>query len=425
MPFRPAENAFDTEEEKSFIEPQVQRARDTLLDELDFVISRPDILKLIVDITMFGRRYDYAKSKLEIETGSPQYMELFSPIQPRIDLILQKVENLKVLTLNHVVITQDVIQAIAALHGVTEFSAHACKLAKVPKLPLCLSVNHVTLALPPNGDVSLLALMESFPAMHFLHLIGAPRLDETRFFEMRAKLNPFSPLKRLILDEFNHTDTPFFAQWIQAAPNLQLTHVWIKSRGFNGGFDALLGIFPPIIQSTLHALSMAPLQVLIIDRLWYAKPDIFDKIAGVFPRLRALTLFYSKSQVFTRWPHASWEYAPHFSGFSRLEFFGWNFHVDAMAMGFHHTLQFFEDGFPGDQPETEDDEPIESFEDWKFNVRLLTTYCPTLKCIVYHPDTECRIIQIADGGVVVTEGGPGWVSDWKEKNEFPTFLASD
>ena len=88
MPFRPAENAFDTEEEKSFIEPQVQRARDTLLDELDFVISRPDILKLIVDITMFGRRYDYAKSKLEIETGSPQYMELFSPIQPRIDLIL-------------------------------------------------------------------------------------------------------------------------------------------------------------------------------------------------------------------------------------------------------------------------------------------------------------------------------------------------
>ncbi|KAJ3486438.1 hypothetical protein NLI96_g4248 [Meripilus lineatus] len=417
MPFRPYEVDFATEEEeRSYLESQVQRARDVLLDELNFLISRPDILNRILCISMFGRRYGEAKAKLEIETGSPEYMALFHPIESRIPHILKQTKHLRSLDLDHVRITPEVIEAIATF-DLSMFSAHASELVEVSQLPRYPLVDHTALEIPSSGDVSLLAFVESLPNMRFLHLLGPSIGEMASTARIRAKLNPFSLLERLILERFDPQDFNSLVEWIQETENLQLTHVWVKGGGF--------GLFPFQITHILIALSPAPLQVLILDGLHEAEPDIFDEIAQVFPNLQALTLFY-RTRIRQResrpavWPYPSWEYAPHFRGFHRLESFGWNFYVEMLEMPFHQTLRCFEDGFPEDWSEAEDDDD-DFLADWGSIARVFAVYCPTLKYVLFDRATECQISRAADGGIEVTRGRFGGFSQRKSKlDHFPS-----
>ncbi|KAJ3480283.1 hypothetical protein NLI96_g8464 [Meripilus lineatus] len=155
--------------------------------------------------------------------------------------------------------------------------------------------------------------------MRFLSLLGPSAGEMASTTHIRAKLNPFNLLERLILERFDPPGLSPFIQCIQEAKHLQLMHVWVKAGRY--------GLYPFQIHQTLNALSSAPLQVLTLDGSHKAEPDVFDEIAQVFPNLQALTLLYRtrRRQRESRpdvWPNPSWEYSPHFRGFHRLEFFG-------------------------------------------------------------------------------------------------------
>ncbi|KAJ3480282.1 hypothetical protein NLI96_g8463 [Meripilus lineatus] len=91
IPFRPNEVDFAAaEEERLYLPSQAQRARDVLVDELDFLISHPEICDRILHIRMFGRRYGDAKGRLGIESGTPEYMAPFQPIESRLTRVLKQ-----------------------------------------------------------------------------------------------------------------------------------------------------------------------------------------------------------------------------------------------------------------------------------------------------------------------------------------------
>lgn len=68
------------------------------------------------------------------------------------------------------------------------------------------------------------------------------------------------------------------------------------------------------LMDLISALETAPLRVLALGGISYAKLDLFDRLAEAFPDPEALTLVLRESRQTSTtpctWPHATWEYAP-------------------------------------------------------------------------------------------------------------------
>lgn len=371
------------------------------MERLDFVISRPDILEMFKYVMMLGWRYTHARAQLGFEAGSQECKDLFGSIESRVSLLLRRTPNLKTFALNYLPVSNEIFEALESSRNLLWISVFPSQttIDTTARLPLLPSVVNASLTFASDEVLSLWVILEAFPNLRFLQIHFFDDLTGIEpGVDIVARFNPFTSLKRIILERADPFDIQFLAQWIQESPSLDLTHFWIEGGRY--------GIYSPEIELLLPALGPAPLQVLVLDGLHQVEPSLLDEIAEVFPNLRALTLLYRQSERQTKtgvstWPYASWEYSPHFRGFQQLKFFCWNFNVEIMEMTFHQTLRLFE-GVPEEQRMLEDGE---SLADWNSIARVLAVYCPTLEYVAFHSGgPECTIRRTSSGGIAVTGG---------------------
>ncbi|KAJ3489476.1 hypothetical protein NLI96_g2108 [Meripilus lineatus] len=350
--------------------------RDELVDKLDYLMARPEILRNIASLTMFGIRYGTAKRAFNSRVGSPESQDYFGPIESRAGLLLQRIHNVERLELGDLDISPSIYRCLGTFNRLTSISIAFCQLADGEEYIQCPSILSAVFGLT-TGDLALWSLLATWPN---LRVLGVVSMNTSYPMGLsannRTTYNHFPTLERLVLQNVLPEDVHFFTSWIRDTPGLKLTHFWLDTWA--------VGIPPSLTQDILSALTLTPLQVLVLQGMLHAEPRLLDDIARALPKLRGLTLFYRASPGVKRskdtiapWPYKSWEYASHFRGFRQLEFFGWNFYLDPKEKAFHRTLQLFETEFSQSWEEMEREE---SLADWNSIAKAVAAYCPTLKC---------------------------------------------
>lgn len=384
-------------EKRQFLEAQARHARDILVEELDFVLSHPEITSSLLRVGMFGLRYADAYDRLDFAVNSQEYLDFFGPIHTRVNDLLHKAKNIGSLFLGHFPIPEDVASAAMSLHSLRAIVVSCCELLGDGSLPQCPTILNASLIVGPT-HISSWKFLKSLVDLRFLRIrCSSGERGMGPGIEFRGECNPFRALERLVLERMEWEDRDEITLWLQAAPALRLTHFKVEAgdSGIDEGESAQL----------LLALSASPLQVLILDGLQYVGLDVFERIANFFPNITSLSLIYRESsrQVRTRctmWPLPSWKYAPVLQLFHHLEFFGWNFGMDEMEWSFSPTLQLFEEGFPEDWWELPQ---MKSLADWGSIARVLAAYCPTLRYVIFLPFSQyCAVSRSPSGRIIVS-----------------------
>ncbi|KAJ3489475.1 hypothetical protein NLI96_g2109 [Meripilus lineatus] len=387
----------DTDLQDEEIEDELpsKDCRDELVDKLDFIMARPDILNNIADLGMFGIRYELAKRAFNSRVGSQESEDYFGPIESRAGLLLQRIHNVERLELGNIYISPSMYRCLRTFNRLTSLSVFSSQLAVNEEYVQCPSILNACIGLFAGGLV-LWPLLATWPNLRVLNVMSTDSLDLIGAINRTAH-NPFHTLERLALDDAEPEDVRFFTTWMWDTPSLKLTHFWL-----NAGIS---GILPSVTRDVLPTLSLAPLQVLVLEGILHAEPRLLDDIAHALPNLRALTLLYRTApgtkttrSTIARWPYTSWEYASQLQGFRQLEFFGWNFHLDPNERAFHRTLQLFETGFSLNWKEMGKEE---SLADHDSIARALAAYCPTLEYVVFHKAADYRIRRMPNGSIVV------------------------
>ncbi|KAJ3474078.1 hypothetical protein NLI96_g12661 [Meripilus lineatus] len=302
IPFRPIPLVPGAPADSFHQQKQIRAAGDTLVEELDFVLSRPDILESLQHVTMFGQWYGLVKKILGFESGSREYRNFFGPFESRVGPILRRIPKLKTLTLTGQTISNEIVNALESSRNLHSIEVHSAQITarKTTAPPQYPSVINADLVFDSDETLSLWGLLRSFPNLRSLELRFSRGLTGIELeADLRTRFNPFRTLERVIIEKAEPEHIEVITDWIQSSPSLKLTHLCLE-----GGRP---GIFLRQTRELLLALNPAPLQVLILDGLYYAEPDLLDTIAGIFPNLRALTLLYrqTRSRVST-WPRTSW-----------------------------------------------------------------------------------------------------------------------
>ncbi|THV00287.1 hypothetical protein K435DRAFT_461966 [Dendrothele bispora CBS 962.96] len=196
----------------------------------------------------------------------------------------------------------------------------------------------------------------------------------------------FSTLRHALFTDISWQDIIPLAQWMiislrhMQSTKLLLTHLKLQMR-------------PAIPDSTLipflGLLEVAPLEVLVLEGIQGGSLALFESLTSSFPDLRGLTLIRRETerQRMTKecsWPSRSWEYAPIFSNFRRLEYFGWNFAVPCDV--YPNSMIMFEqpDGTPKEHLQTlfVDDEV--GFDSRHVMAKMFAAYCKTFRMLALH-----------------------------------------
>lgn len=381
---------------------RARRSCSVILDELDFILSRPDIMNYMSFLEMFGENYHQVQEMLEFEIGGQDHLEMFGPIESRISLLLKQVPNLAEIHMAYLVLSKDMMESIMSLNGLQTIRVSQAYIIDDYEISQCSSVANLYISFLgfDETDLSLWRILKPCTSLQYLSICRGPGMVELDPGpEFCDSFDPFPPLKRLEVGRAQEEDLLFLCRWMQDASSLNLTHLWLST--VEGG------ISPDLMDLILDTLQSAPMQILVLNGVHSVPPSLFDDIANAFPGLRGLTVEYregpqqdgSKLRI---WPLPSYEYAPHLRDFHRLEFFGWNFKVSKREPNFHHTLCGFESGF---RPDHEVDAQVEeSLADWESIARVLAAYCKTLTHVVFDPvqGPECTIAHSSSGSIVVT-----------------------
>ncbi|KAF5325151.1 hypothetical protein D9619_009773 [Psilocybe cf. subviscida] len=245
--------------------------------------------------------------------------------------VCQAAANLSTLVLSNVLITLDICRMIADTPSLHTLELDMCSMGSVVETraastyyPFRQIINlHVSMDSNFPETYSQWYGLLFCPALRTLSIVESgvgPASDLDATFWDRLSLDK---LERLSLDNIfrQHLSdfTAFFAQHPEATTHL--THFKLH---MDWGFD------DSDAQTLLLALESAPMDVLAFEGLAEADFSLFDQISAQYPFLQGLTLVrrHNASQHRNKlavWPHASWEYASHFSGFKNLRHFCWNF----------------------------------------------------------------------------------------------------
>ena len=378
-------------------------ARDALLARIDFLLSRPDIMKRLESLTVvLWRDEEFESTGWQI--SDPPLAEVFDRIADQVHQIVKRTLNLKTLFLSNMLITDELKSGILSLKRLCSLDILSCRVSDstVQDEPMSSAPN--LMVRPRNGmHQTAWSLLPSLTSLRWLCLLGGDTsstiLPPEDILQVR---NPFVTLERVIITKVPPDEWLDLIDMIRSASaatggRIPLTKLKLT-------FE--LGLSSFVLDQLLFALAGAPLEYLVIDGIRDGSPEIFQRIAGLFPDLQALTLSYRDSDrqqrnVGTVWPSPTWEYATSLSRFSRLKYLGWNF--DAGLSFPPLVMMFFEDGYPEDWWATPDEEFKPSFE----VARLLAVHCPTLEYTAFLtnglPSHTHRIKRTDIGGCVVEE----------------------
>ncbi|THH00378.1 hypothetical protein EW026_g2153 [Hermanssonia centrifuga] len=363
----------------------LRSSRERMLENVDYLLSRPDILQGIQTLTINSFWSDENLEMAGFDTiGSRDNFRL--PVSHAMANVIRKSSNIGTLHLSGVVITKPLAEVIVSLPKLHTIRQSDCIVEQEQaNLFICESLLNMTfISLAPVDLASSWNLLPSFPHLRYLVVYRGTEGSRTiPPLDLTDGINPFGTVERLHLINLSRFEIENMTTWMSRArlptgPGLRLTHFKIEMD---------FGLDRNMIFDLLDALRGVPMQYFVLDGILYAEPELLDRIAEAFPDLISLTLGYRDSirQTLTKptdWPHATWEYARRLATFQHLRYFGWNLRISH----FYPTpsvMVNFEDGFDErwfDNPEWDMQE--DWVEDWECIARLFITCCPTLQSIV-------------------------------------------
>ncbi|KAF8999439.1 hypothetical protein BDQ17DRAFT_1361021 [Cyathus striatus] len=327
--------------------PTIEACRINFINQSNFLLSRPDLMGVVGSLCLGNRATETLVSYgLDAIFDDTFYEPVFKAF---VDVILN-CKNLRTLSLNKVDVSVEILQAISALPHLTVLD-YGCCTVTTQAIESIVSGGIIG----PSSSVWNLMLLDTSDnlASVWLPVPLYPNLRTLSVLNHRETLEPpgsisqrskvFASLENLFIGHIDDEGVTELARWIElnsAEAPLKLTHLKIT---------ATFGLDDGPMFALIDALETAPLEVLVIDGIKEGSFELFNRIAAKCPQLLGLTVIrreniLQKEAKLATWPHASFEYAPHFSAFQRLEHFSWNFRVmylDPSPAG----ILYFEDGF--------------------------------------------------------------------------------
>ncbi|KZV92292.1 hypothetical protein EXIGLDRAFT_749759 [Exidia glandulosa HHB12029] len=403
------------------------QAISTALADMDFLLSRPDILRRVRDLRVendwYPRRTESGLLVLQDGVINSRMPE-FAPFYARLCDLLTHITP-RSMSLHDIYIGPQLAAQLASQQHLRDLCVDYSS-APSTDFPLWLSRSLLHTATPSitNLGMTLNDTTNDTTSWHILAL--CPTLRQL-FVTGESAYNGFLPpestlwphltavhtIERLHLQRTYH-NTWQLSEWFEYAASrgsFKMTHVKIAS-GYGMSDQGLIRV--------LRALRAgnAPLRVLVLEGLAQGSTGLLDVISELFPALEGLTLIRRQGdrQVVTkssRWPHAMHEYAFHMRGLSRLRFFAVNFpleYFDVSPVDFDVVRVYQPPPEEVRWPITVDDlegppEPYEMFD--AYTVALpFAAYCPSLEIFAittWVPIWKCDVTRSVAGGIYLKE----------------------
>ncbi|KAG6906085.1 hypothetical protein DXG01_016006 [Tephrocybe rancida] len=332
-----------------YIEREALAARENVLALCEHLESRADLLDKL-------ERLWIADEWTDLEDLAPSNLRdghFHVPLFRSLGRIMGCSTNLTSIGFCLMKLPLSVVSAICLLPNLAHLRLISCGISKEAQRALLLDYRGAL-----SSAVRSLNITTTTDTSPWFALLFCPKLRSLSAQAIEDSMHPppqwiwdkcrfFDTLKYLYLAKLLSPHISTFTEFIERASHdsaPKLTHV--KITGHLPMTDAAILDFLDV----LHGVS-APLEVLSIGGALQAEPALFAQIARWFPDLMGLTVARRDStrqtldHRFAVWPVPAWQYAEHFSGFSRLQYFGWNnFSFSCSFSTF--SLRFLEDGWP-------------------------------------------------------------------------------
>ncbi|EPQ57480.1 hypothetical protein GLOTRDRAFT_137801 [Gloeophyllum trabeum ATCC 11539] len=387
---------------KADIQSQLLPQRDRFMARLDFVKSRRDILDNMSKICIMDQ-WMTCPEALE-EVGVVDIVRpLDATICTAIGGFLQAATSLTSLFLWQITLDPAIFQAVAAMPRLRTVHYNMCGLEFDPRWLVrhARSTSVVNLALVVNSETgwTMWNVLPLYPQARVCTICPNPGPLHNPLFLPEDVVQDshavafFASVERLFIDSFDIPDAftlpTLFGLAATTGNGLRLTHFKLH---------AVYGMNRNQIIELLTALSSAPLEVLILEGVQYAEPDLFELISNVFPNLIALTVCYRPNDFHPtgeiKWPCPSWEYAPHLRRFHRLQHLG---------MNLKHDIEYSPRDMLSVEEEYETlpewDEDALDDNDWTI-ARTFSVSCPSLKTFLFVPGPRS-----SNFGIEITRNG--------------------
>ncbi|KAF8999420.1 hypothetical protein BDQ17DRAFT_1360991 [Cyathus striatus] len=379
----------DVEETNQLMLETIEACKTDLIKQAKFLLGRHDLTN-VVGTLWLGNPAMQTMIRFGVNTllGDTFYEPIFKAFKN----VLLNCRNLRNLTLSKADISVDILQAVVSLRQLIVLDFRACTIpqtviqsvlsGKIIPTPSVLNLVLLEGESPTFNIWASVALCPNLRTLSVLNFSSASdTLEPSILVSRRSKV--FTSLERLYVGPVGNAGVIDLTRWIElnvAEAPLKLTHLKIS---------AVTGLDDRFLFQLLDALESAPLQILVLDGIKEGSFELFDRIAAKCPNLMGLTVFRrentrQRQTKLATWPHASYEYASHFSAFQCLRHFSWNFRVEFFEQT-PASMRYFEEGYISEVEiykrlvSGEDSRDDDYFMDGYYVAYPFAAHCQTLK----------------------------------------------
>ncbi|KAF9461866.1 hypothetical protein BDZ94DRAFT_1298978 [Collybia nuda] len=374
-----------------------ERAR--ILETTEFLLSRPDLCQELRTVSMTNnwRSSSFERTSAQGFELSRIEGKFFAPIHREFMNILAISNNLVSIAFCSLRFRTDDIECLAKLHFLHTLSLQECHIVLSARAKLQSS----DIEFPAVHNLRLWFSATTISMWHILPLCSNLRtlsvLSPCKFNistpspTMWSRCRFLPNLERLCMNHIDPASVISLAEALQTASDaggLRLTHFKLHTRR---------GVTDADAHSLLDSIQGAPIKVLVLEGLAEAELPIFEKIADNHDKtLEALTLVRRSSDRQLRnravvWPHATWEYASHFSRLSKLQHFGWN-STSRSTSASTSDLYLLESGFSNELPLDISEDDGGCMDSLGLESLPFASHCPSLKTFKSDEDSSTVVL---------------------------------
>ncbi|KAK0476937.1 hypothetical protein EDD18DRAFT_1212444 [Armillaria luteobubalina] len=305
----------DAEVRKEHVIKVLLKASIRALEDIHFLLSRPDITSKFQSINVFNNWTS------NIGLYNPDFPpSLFLPaISQAVCAVLHHTSNVTSLSMFGFPLQDHVFETIATLPNLRTLKLTGCPVESLMASPQLVRVENLAVHVLNEEDCFTWETLALFP-----NVVNVSFSDTSRsMMEISdsVTLGHFVHLTRMCLGNLAESVFPDIIHFLHHTTEYHLTQ--LKLIFTHPISDHKLFVL-------LGELQPHPMETLILDGLLEGKPAIIMHISRFLPGLTSLSLYRRESQrqldtrVTCSWHLPPFEYAPYFRLFSKLRYFEWN-----------------------------------------------------------------------------------------------------